>query len=430
MVYLLDESIPLSHRIDLFKDVSKHILSGSLKLEPYPVSRRIVNSLLFINTYNLKSDENSELALKRQINYLEHNLEFHLDANHLLENYMALCFANCYFNEVEQFSYYFEKLIEQLNTQILKDGAHYEKCPSYHLNILYQLLLIYQTTRVYFEAQTNLDALQQFISKMFSWADQMMFQHPNFPLFNDSVYGQNPAYSQLQSLGEQLGIVRQKLPLGESDFRKLELHDFCLIINCGNINPSYQPGHLHSDMLHFVLYYKDNVVLVDRGISTYENNANRLQEKATASHNTVCIDTENQSQLWSAFRMAKRAKIQQISFSNNSLEARVTWHNGFQHTRKILLAENCLRIEDSIVPLSGTLKSTIANFHFDASIQIDPSESGWLIRNLGLKINFENSHQIELVPYEQAIDFNSKLDSTKLTVQFDNTLVSYFKLIS
>ena len=116
--------------------------------------------------------------------------------------------------------------------------------------------------------------------------------------------------------------------------------------------PSYQPGHLHADMLHMVSLLQNNAILVDTGISTYENNPSRLHEKQLHLwHNTVCFENENQSQIWSVFRMAKRAKVQLISFSNNSLEACVTWHNGFQHKRSILLTGNCLRIEDCIVPL-------------------------------------------------------------------------------
>lgn len=94
------------------------------------------------------------------------------------------------------------------------------------------------------------------------------------------------------------------------------------------------------------------------------------------------------------------------------------------------MTENCLCIVDSVVPLNRKFKSTIANFHFDAGIQIVPIETEWYIQELGLRINFEGSHQSELVPFEQAVDFNSKLDSTKLAVQFEETLVTYFKLIS
>lgn len=430
MDYLLDDSIPINQRSDLLKDISNHILKGVLKLEPYPVSRRIVSSLLFINSYNQDLDPSITFALKRQVHFLESNIEYHLDANHLLENYMALCFAFCYLNEKVKFDFYYIKLNEQLDKQLLSDGAHFEKSPSYHLHILYRLLLIYQTAEVYFNPLTDLTKLKDFISKMVSWADQMLLNQSNFPLFNDSTYGQNPDYIQLQSIWKRLVTSFKEIELSESGYRKLQQHDFCLIVNCGHVIPVFQPGHIHADMLHLVLYYKDKAVLVDCGISTYENNSIRLFEKSTASHNTICYENENQSQIWRAFRMAKRAKIQLISFSKNSLEARVTWHNGFQHTRKILLTENCLCIEDSVVPLNRKFKSTLANFHFDAGIQIVPIETEWYIQELGLRINFEGSHQSELVPFEQAVDFNSKLDSTKLAVQFEETLVTYFKLIS
>ena len=58
---------------------------------------------------------------------------------------------------------------------------HFEKCPSYHLNILYRLLLIFQTADVYFRSNVYLDSLKHSISKMFSWADQMLLIQANFP---------------------------------------------------------------------------------------------------------------------------------------------------------------------------------------------------------------------------------------------------------
>ena len=45
---------------------------------------------------------------------------------------------------------------------------------------------------------------------------------------------------------------------------------------------SYQPGHSHADTFNFELYIKNKPIIVDTGISTYENNQQRRYERSTS----------------------------------------------------------------------------------------------------------------------------------------------------
>ncbi len=53
----------------------------------------------------------------------------------------------------------------------------------------------------------------------------------------------------------------------------------------------YQPGHAHADTFNIVLKIKGQDFLVDvPGISTYEPGKRRIEERSTASHNTVTLE--------------------------------------------------------------------------------------------------------------------------------------------
>ena len=73
------------------------------------------------------------------------------------------------------------------------------------------------------------------------------------------------------------------------------------------MGPNYIPGHAHADTLSFELSLFSKKVLMNGGVSTYENNKRRRVERDTSSHNTVEINGFNSSQTWSAFRVARRA---------------------------------------------------------------------------------------------------------------------------
>ena len=67
-------------------------------------------------------------------------------------------------------------------------------------------------------------------------------------------------------------------------------------------------GHAH-DTLSFELSIGDQRVFVNSGISEYGNTSSRQNQRKKKSHNTVEIDNKDSSEVWSSFRVAKRAQI-------------------------------------------------------------------------------------------------------------------------
>ncbi len=84
--------------------------------------------------------------------------------------------------------------------------------------------------------------------------------------------------------------------------------DDLIIIDCGQIGPDYQPGHAHCDTLSYELAIDGRKVVVDSGVCDYELSQERAYARSTKAHNTVIVDGEEQSEMWGAFRVARRAR--------------------------------------------------------------------------------------------------------------------------
>jgi uncharacterized heparinase superfamily protein len=121
----MDEGITVDERLRLLRDFSDQLLASSILPEPYPVSLRVVHTLLFHSQYPI-TDATILEALQKQIDYLDNNLEYHLLANHLLENAFSLWLASIYLSDQPLFNRSHLLLVTQLDEQILKDGGHYE----------------------------------------------------------------------------------------------------------------------------------------------------------------------------------------------------------------------------------------------------------------------------------------------------------------
>jgi uncharacterized heparinase superfamily protein len=378
--------------------------------------------LIFIQKHSIQHEEINK-AIEIQLSYLECNPDFHLLANHLLENYIALCFAFVAQKDKRKQEKYLKLLNQELQEQILDDGAHYERTPAYHAQILIHLLHLVYLIEVTDPLHIRLHELKKYCAKMLGWYYTMTLKGTQLPLFNDSATSTTPSYLAMQELANACSIKPEIVALGKSGFRIISINDLTLIVNCGNISPAYQPGHAHADMLHFVLYYKGEAILVDTGISTYEKSGDRLLEKSTRMHNTISIAEENQSQLWSAFRMAKRARVKILEESKEKLVAQVVWHNGIVHKRAFLFSDNNMIIKDSLNNNSILGELPMANFHFDYSLndKLETIEDSIKIYN-GLKFQFINCNYSMRESYLQAEDFNKLNQATKISAYFTGYL--------
>ena len=400
-------------------------------LEPYPTSLRIINWIKFISRFNI-DDKRINDHLYLDLSRLSRNLEFHLLANHLLENAFAIWFGAHFFSDQKLLNLSKRLLSNQLNEQILKDGAHYELSPMYHQIILIRLLEAISIAKSNTN-NCNLSFLPFLIDKaelMLGWSKNLYSITDDIVRINDSVEGIVRGYIDLLDFANNLNIFPKSMPFSDSGFRIIKSSSLSMLLDISEITPSYQPGHSHADTFNFIVYNENSPFIVDPGISTYESNEYRFNERSTSYHNTICINNYNNNEVWSSFRVARRAKVEVIKDSPNYIIAK---HNGYRklktvHKRKWLTRKDSLIIIDEIESSKSIL--SIAYFHFHPDVLDFKIEEN--------KINFSEMKiemtligsicKIDKEKYSYALGFNNRIDALKLRVTFEDELVTKIKI--
>ena len=120
-------------------------------------------------------------------------------------------------------------------------------------------------------------------------------------------------------------------------------------------------------------------VFVNSGTSLYEAGPERLFERSTAAHNTVEVDGENSSEVWDAFRVARRARPFELEIGKTGDAIAVACaHDGYRrlrgkvtHRRKWLFRPEGFSIEDQ---LEGGFAKAKSFLHLHPDIQLSPEQ--------------------------------------------------------
>jgi uncharacterized heparinase superfamily protein len=421
--YLHDALTSENDKQRLIEDFAGALLNKKVKPEPYPVSLRLINWVIYYSKTGYSSPL-FERALKYQVDYLESNLEYHLLANHLLENYFALLVCGYCLHDVKLTMKALRLIEKELKEQVLKDGAHYERSPMYHCIILSRLLMIIDI--VHTNRWISLDSafLKLKAEAMLQWLKTFSFDDGTYPHFNDSTNGVAPAAPLLFEYATTLALGANKGKLEDSGYRKFALGNYEVVADAGKPMPSYQPGHSHSNMMSFCVNHKNSPFLTDTGISTYEKNARRQFERSTSAHNCVVIDQTNQSEVWGGFRVGKRAEILILKDEASVLSAR---HNGYLHKFKCMHEREFKFSDENITIFDLLTNKTLLGttfFYLDHSIRI-PEKKGkhFFIQEVG-SVHFLNASKEEVCAYEQAVGFNKKEKSYCIKVYFQDHLTT------
>ncbi|MCK8827690.1 heparinase II/III family protein [Natroniella acetigena] len=394
--YVLDLAIYYSLNKDkkvylLFKElvsdwIENNYIGDGDSWHPYVISLRIVN---WIKAYQLfeekiKSDDEFKdkflTSIYKQSMFLSDNLEYHLGGNHLIENGKTLLFVGLFF-EGKRAKKWFKKgkeiLWKQLEEQILVDGGHYERSPMYHSIVLRDYL------EVFLLLKRNDNDIPEFLinklEKMFEFMVETSHPDKEISLFNDSAFEIELSPKELAAVGvvifnrsdfkdfaEEFSLYAY-LMLGEEGFQKFnelekEKSDYSstalaetgyyilrdnknskyLIFDCGPVGPDYNPGHAHADTLSFELSVWGERLIVDSGVYGYHCES-RNEFRSTKAHNTVTIDNLDQSEVWSKFRVAKRAKAKEKKWINKDNIVIIQGeHDGYKRLKDSVIHERTI----------------------------------------------------------------------------------------
>ena len=384
-------------------------------LHPYPTSLRIINTAKFISKWNI-TEEWLYYELVSDLKFLSSRLEYHLLANHLLENAFALYIGGLITNQGEFIQKGKKLLVRELKEQVLNDGMHYERSPMYHIIILERLLDALNF------AKANGDDLE---STLKSYAERMtgLAMHwenlDRIPMMQDSAY--DIALTVPEILKYSKSLLGDDYPsksndLKHSGYRKMNSGSLRVFANAGSIGPVYQPAHAHSDELSFELFYSGTPIIVDTGISTYEKNDIRFKERSSISHNCVSLSYQNLSDVWAGFRVGKRAIVESKSAPDFILATCKS--NSILISRNFQVVSGGLLVEDNIENNTGLPALGCLHLHPDIDFEMLDSNN-FKVSELMISISADSS-DVWIEDYTYCKGYNNRVPSKKLVYSLKN----------
>lgn len=387
--------------------------------EAYPTSLRLINWLKFVYRHQINDRKINDFMLC-DLHNLNRNVEYHLMANHLLENAIALTIGGYCLNQQRIYEKGKKLLEHELSEQLCDDGGHYEKSVMYHQILLDRLLDCLN----FMNGRDDDHLLRKSITMMCSWLNKMTLSDGSIPHFNDSVPGMAPETAELKKYASTFGINTEEGFLKDSGYRKFNFDKYELIIDGGNIGPTYQAGHGHNDAGSYVLYIRNAPFIIDTATSTYEANNRRAYERSVRAHNTTHPEEVEPSEIWGSFRIARREVVDITNESTNSIE--ITRILPYKKKYTLVRTFNC---GPEIIELSDYSKNQgnyIAYLHFAPHLHIKRTDSG--ISTDEAELFIENADSFSLDECKVASGFNQLKASKKLTISYSDKMNMQIKI--
>ena len=389
--------------------------------EPYPVSLRIVNWIKWgLSGQPLGPAALDSLAV--QARWLTGRLERHLLGNHLFANAKALVFAGLFFEGAEADRWLALGLrifAREMSEQVLTDGGHFELSPMYH-SILFEdvLDLVNLAAAAGLSARPPFADWRDVATRMDSWLRAMTHPDGRIAFFNDAAFGVAAEPVNLHAYAARLGIpvmganggvVQQ---LAASGYIRLESTRAVALLDVARIGPDYIPGHAHADTLSFELSVDAARLIVNGGTSTYAGPA-RARERGTESHSTVQVDRLDSSEVWSSFRVGRRANVRALVKDEGDAAVVEGEHDGYAwlpdkpiHRRRWRFAAEGLAVFDEV---TGPERPAVARFLLAPGVaaRLDPRGLAATLSREGLPdVLMSSSSPLRLEPAHWGEGFN------------------------
>lgn len=432
----------LNQQDPLGKDVAKDLIhqwitenpvGSKCGWEPYPTSLRIINWVKWLYKNQL-SDPVIISSLWTQLRWLAQRPEYHLLGNHLFINAKAMVIGGSFFSGVQA-----EKIIEkglqilqqELDEQFLPDGAQFELTPMYHALGMEDLMELYGCLH----AQQHLDLknkLKGKIQKGMQWLSSMTYDNGEYAHFNDCAQGIAPSFEQLKSLGQHLGIeincnAEVLSHFKDSGYVVYASNDMKLIADLAKVGPDYLPGHAHADTLSFELAFGLHRLVVNHGVTCYGTGAQRQFERGTKAHSTVTINNENSSEVWSGFRVSRRAYPFDVSIKEEQGNVKIQGsQNGYHrlkgsptHTRSWLIEGDRVTVIDKV---QGEHQSAVAKYLIHPDVKVLDQQENIVILELqdAAQVSFESDQTINVVESTFSSGFGKITPTIALEIPFAN----------
>lgn len=313
-------------------------------------------------------------GIAMQASFLEQNLEYHIENNHLLLEAKTLAMVGLILPELAQAARWqnigLQVTWQQFTAQVRGDGVHGEQSIQYHLLVGSEM---WELFRLLNDGQyPKPAAVDRTFDQMIDFARAIMKPDQSIPLFGDAsrtdehirfdvrwakpgMSGQ-PGEETLWLMPETEGWAKERYQPASAGFveggyfiqRADSPQQPYLAFDCGPFGHAPVPSHGHADALSFELFACGQALLTDCGAYRYH----ALKEwrnyfRGTRAHNTVMVDGQDQSVLVGGRQVENPA---QAVLERWQTHAGLDWvegyHTGYQrlpepitHRRKILFVK-------------------------------------------------------------------------------------------
>jgi uncharacterized heparinase superfamily protein len=296
-------------------------------------------------------------GVDRMTRVLLRNMEYGTMANHLLRNVKALVLAGLFLQNAtgtKALRKGMRLLLREVSEQVLADGMHFERAPMYHVAMTSDVLdLVEALDRSHHSVP---DALLQAAARMTAFLGHILHPDGDVPYLNDStssaflqpcdVLARGTAMCRdrgLQPADPRPTPEMLRLPARVSGLLVHRAGDLFVVFDGGLVGPDYQPGHAHCDTLSYEVSWKGRRLITDTGVFHYRESPERTYARSTAAHNTVRLDSRDQSEVWKSFRVGRRAGIVFLeSREENGCTIFQAAHDGYERFGKGLIHERCM----------------------------------------------------------------------------------------
>ena len=277
---------------------------------------------------------------------------------------------------------------EQLAEQVLGDGSHFERSPTYHIHVMEDVLSL----AILLEAAEVVEELKSAWLRMASYL--VWLRHPDgfVPLLNDGGMHALCEPDRMLALGGRLGLeFDASPPTGGRLFPDAGLvvwrgDPWSVFFDVGEMGADHVPGHGHADTLAFECSFRGHRLFVDPGTFGYDDDERRRYDRSTAAHNTVCIDGADSSEVWHVFRVGRRARPTDVRavFAERGCDATAA-HTGYAHlTGRPIHRRRIVPTADGVLTVVDTLEGR-GEHRVSTGLLLDPAwtaesdASGWLL---------------------------------------------------
>jgi uncharacterized heparinase superfamily protein len=345
-------------------------------------------------------------SLAQQIMFLESHLERDLGGNHLVKNIKALIWASGFFNgpTAKRWRKQAVALLKQeLARQILPDGVHYELSPSYHAQVLADLLEIRHALGRDAAGSAMDDSLAAMTKSVIA------LSHPDGgpALFNDAAL--NMAYSPAECVQAYIQVTGkavsqdQHFAFAEAGYFGIHNQRYSLITDMGRVGPDDLPAHAHGDIGSFELSVGGQRFIVDQGVYEYIAGPRRDESRATTAHNCLTIAGASQADFFGAFRCGRRPDVTITQYEQIPDGFTLSGHhNGYQGVivhRTFKATANQIDIFDSVVDKAEGIIQISLLIHPDCEVTTNAKTASLTCGDNGLLITADFDWTVEPAHY-------------------------------